>query len=79
MPAINAFYRLRKIEGIEKKPATRELLNWIRALQADPDFRHEALADGALPYLGSSVQEKQRPGEGRSGQPLLRSLKSYRR
>jgi MoxR-like ATPase len=50
--SINAFYRLRAIEGIEKKPATRELLNWLRALHADPDFRIEALADGALPYLG---------------------------
>lgn len=49
---INIFYRLRKIEGIEKKPATRELINWIRALQADPDFRQEALADRAAPYLG---------------------------
>ena len=49
---INAFYRLRRVEGIEKKPATRELLNWLRALRADPDFRVEALADGALPYLG---------------------------
>ena len=39
---INAFYRLRKIEGIEKKPATRELINWISALMADPDFRQEA-------------------------------------
>ena len=50
--AINAFYRLRLLEGVEKKPATRELLNWIRALQADPDFRIEALSDGLLPYLG---------------------------
>ena len=49
---INAFYRLRRIEGIEKKPATRELINWIRALQADPDFRQEALTDRAEPYLG---------------------------
>jgi MoxR-like ATPase len=49
---INAFYRLRKIEGIEKKPATRELINWIRALQADPDFRQEALTERAAPYLG---------------------------
>jgi MoxR-like ATPase len=49
---ITAFYRLRRVEGIEKKPATRELLNWLRALQADPDFRVEALADVALPYLG---------------------------
>jgi MoxR-like ATPase len=50
--AINAFYRLRLIEDVEKKPATRELINWIRALKADPDFRIEALRDGALPYLG---------------------------
>jgi MoxR-like ATPase len=49
---INAFYRLRKIEGVEKKPATRELLNWIRALIADPDFRRETLTDEAVPYLG---------------------------
>jgi MoxR-like ATPase len=49
---INAFYRLRKIEGVEKKPATRELINWIRALQADPDFRQEALTDRAAPFLG---------------------------
>jgi len=50
--ATNAFYRLRQVEGVEKKPATRELLNWIRALRADPDFRTEALGSGALPYLG---------------------------
>ena len=49
---INAFYRLRKIEGVEKKPATRELINWIRALQADPDFRQEALTERAAPYMG---------------------------
>jgi len=49
---IKAFYRLRKIEGIEKKPATRELINWIRALMADPDFRQEALTDRGSPYLG---------------------------
>jgi MoxR-like ATPase len=49
---INAFYRLRKIDGIEKKPATRELINWIRALQADPDFRQEALTDRGAPFLG---------------------------
>jgi MoxR-like ATPase len=49
---INAFYRLRRIEGVEKKPATRELINWIRALQADPDFRQGALTERAAPYLG---------------------------
>jgi MoxR-like ATPase len=49
---INSFYRLRKLDGIEKKPATRELLNWIRALKGDPDFRHETLQEQALPFLG---------------------------
>ena len=36
---IETFYRLREIPGIEKKPATRELINWIRALRCDPDFK----------------------------------------
>ena len=49
---IDAFYRLREIDGIEKKPATRELINWIRALRADPDFRQEALTERGAPFLG---------------------------
>ena len=49
---IAAFYRLRELEAIEKKPATRELLNWIRALQADPDFNPKRLAKGDVPFLG---------------------------
>jgi MoxR-like ATPase len=49
---IHSFYRLREIKGIEKKPATRELINWIRALRSDPDFRVEELAKGDIPYLG---------------------------
>jgi MoxR-like ATPase len=49
---INIFYRLREIKGIEKKPATRELINWIRALRADPDFRVQDLIEGDIPYLG---------------------------
>ncbi len=50
--AINAFYGMRRIENIEKKPATRELINWIRALNADPDFRAKDLVRGELPFLG---------------------------
>ena len=49
---IQTFYRLREIRGIEKKPATRELINWIRALRTDPDFRVENLVNGDVPYLG---------------------------
>ncbi len=50
--AINTFYRLREIDSIEKKPATRELINWIRALQADPNFKPKELAKGNVPFLG---------------------------
>ncbi len=50
--AVKTFYRLREIRGIEKKPATRELINWIRALRADPDFKLKELIKGDVPYLG---------------------------
>ena len=50
--AIDIFYEMRSIEAIEKKPATRELINWLRALQADPDFRGGKLLSREIPYLG---------------------------
>jgi MoxR-like ATPase len=49
---VKTFYRLREIRSIEKKPATRELINWIRALKADPDFRVKDLIKGEVPFLG---------------------------
>ena len=49
---VETFYRLREIPGIEKKPATRELINWIRAVRCDPDFRSARLGKGEVPYLG---------------------------
>ena len=49
---IDTFYNLREFNQIEKKPATRELLNWIRALDADPDFKTKQLILGEVPYLG---------------------------
>jgi MoxR-like ATPase len=50
--AINTFYDLRNIEGVEKKPATRELINWLRALAADPDFSDGERLKKEIPYLG---------------------------
>ena len=50
--AISAFYKLREIEGIEKRPATRELINWLRALAADPDFKSGRLIENEIPFLG---------------------------
>jgi len=49
---VNTFYRLREFKEVEKKPATRELINWIRALNADPDFKVKELIKGDIPYLG---------------------------
>jgi MoxR-like ATPase len=49
---MDTFYRLREVRGVEKKPATRELINWLRALQADPDFQVKSLKSGNVPFLG---------------------------
>ena len=49
---IGTFYRLRELRGVEKKPATRELINWIRALKSDPDFKPKMLKQGKVPFLG---------------------------
>ena len=57
--SVTAFYRLREMEGIEKKPATRELINWVRALNADPDFKPKKLATGEIPYLGVLFKKSQ--------------------
>ena len=71
--AIATFYKLRDIEGIEKKPATRELINWLRALAVDPDFKAGKLIGNEAPFLGvlfkkSSDYEKTAAlyGQGRS-------------
>jgi MoxR-like ATPase len=50
--AISTFYKLRELDGIEKKPATRELINWLRALDLDPDFQAKDLIKGKVPFLG---------------------------
>jgi len=49
---VTSFYRMRNFRDVEKKPATRELINWIRALKADPDFKVKSLIKGEIPYLG---------------------------
>ncbi len=50
--AVRAFYALRELPDLEKRPATRELLNWIRALRADPEFKAKGLGRGGAPFLG---------------------------
>lgn len=57
--AIDAFYSLREIDAVEKRPATRELINWIRALDADPDFKPKQLAKGDIPFMGVLFKKSQ--------------------
>jgi MoxR-like ATPase len=57
--AVSAFYKLRCIDGIEKNPATRELINWIRALKTDPDFSPAFLLKGGVPFLGVLFKKSQ--------------------
>ena len=57
--AIDTFYSLREIDAVEKRPATRELINWIRALDADPDFKPKKLVKGDIPFLGVLFKKSQ--------------------
>ncbi|MBW2010674.1 MAG: MoxR family ATPase [Deltaproteobacteria bacterium] len=57
--AISTFYKLRELDSIEKRPATRELINWIRALNADPDFNPQQLTTGNIPFLGVLFKKSQ--------------------
>ena len=56
---VTTFYRVRKIDAVEKKPATRELINWIRALKSDPEFKPKTLIKGDIPYLGVLFKKSQ--------------------
>ncbi|MDF1556417.1 MAG: MoxR family ATPase, partial [Deferrisomatales bacterium] len=57
--ALGTFYSLRELDNVEKRPATRELINWIRALNADPDFRPRQLDKGEVPFLGILFKKSQ--------------------
>ncbi|MFP4194736.1 MAG: AAA family ATPase [Desulfosalsimonas sp.] len=57
--AVDTFYQLRELDTVEKKPATRELINWIKALSMDPDFKPKQLAKGEIPYLGVLFKKSQ--------------------
>ena len=55
--ALSAFYRLRTIEGLRKRPSTSELLDWIAALIStgvDPGSLAEE-----VPFIGSLLKREQ--------------------
>ncbi len=61
--ALNAFYKIRDVPGLKKKPSTSELLDWIKLLLAE-DIPLEALrAEGARnaipPLYGALLKNEQ--------------------
>ncbi len=61
--ALNAFYKVRDVPGLKKKPSTSELLDWIRLLLAE-DIPPEVLrAEGARkaipPLYGALLKNEQ--------------------
>ncbi len=74
--ALSTFYDLRNLDGIDKKPATRELINWIRALEADPDCKSDEHIVREVPYLG--VLFKKSGDYHKSAQSVLRNQYSSR-
>ena len=60
---MNAFYKIRDVRGLKKKPSTSELLDWIKLLLAE-DIPLEALrtenARSAIPPLyGALLKNEQ--------------------
>jgi MoxR-like ATPase len=61
--ALNAFYRVRDVPGLKKKPSTSELLDWIKLLLAEdipPEALHADDARKAVPPLyGALLKNEQ--------------------
>ncbi|MCB9755270.1 MAG: MoxR family ATPase [Myxococcales bacterium] len=56
--AIEAFYRLRSVDGLRKPPSTSELIDWISALRHSGMDPAKLLGAG-LPYLGTLLKKEQ--------------------
>ncbi|MBL4844654.1 MAG: MoxR family ATPase [Planctomycetes bacterium] len=55
--ALEAFYSLRKLQRLRKRPSTSELVDWIAALRAAGIT--QVLADKNLPFLGTLLKKEQ--------------------
>ena len=56
--ALNAFFLLREVDGLKKKPATSELLDWLKLLMAEdmpPEALRTADMKAALPPLHGAL------------------------
>jgi MoxR-like ATPase len=61
--ALNAFYKVRDVRGLKKKPSTSELLDWIKLLLAEdipPDaLRSEGKSSAIPPLYGALLKNEQ--------------------
>jgi MoxR-like ATPase len=55
--ALEAFYKLRKVGRLRKRPSTSELIDWIAALRAAGIS--EVLLEKNLPFLGALLKKEQ--------------------
>ena len=56
--ALEAFYRLRAVDGLRKPPSTSELIDWISALRMSGISADKLLGSG-LPFLGALLKKEQ--------------------
>ncbi|MFT6211719.1 MAG: MoxR-like ATPase [Bacteroidia bacterium] len=59
--ALGEFYKLRKVNGIKKRPSTSELVDWISLILRDDLLKVEP-EDGKRklpPHLGSLIKNEQ--------------------
>ena len=56
--ALTAFYEIREVPGLKKKPSTSELLDWIKLLVVE-DIPPEALKDLIPPLYGALLKNEQ--------------------
>ena len=61
--ALNAFYRVRDVRGLKKKPSTSELLDWIKLLLAEDippeSLRGEGNRNAIPPLYGALLKNEQ--------------------
>lgn len=57
--AMQAFYEIRDVNGIKKKPSTSELIDWIRLLKLSNSPIDAHTPKQELPYLGALLKNEQ--------------------
>lgn len=56
--ALEAFYRLRRVDGLRKPPSTSELVDWVSALRHSGIDAAKLLGSG-IPFLGTLLKKEQ--------------------